>query len=378
MGKEKLKLKGIYLVPDAAMMKPNFGPSEHIRVGMNELKKYFDIELIVLGEINSNFEQNKPFKIMLNKNGFVGLLRDIKLLYNSNKGKRELTRKIIEKGDIDFIYERGQYLDFRGIRCAKELGIKHFYEVNWINYLGIKQFYYSWFNSLAKRLEEWSYSYSHFNFIVGSQNTLIKIDEKKFRIIQNGMYKSVFDQNNQLINEKKGKLKIVYVANLMPHHRFDLLIEALNMIKSIDDIELHFIGYNFQEHFKSLPKNLKYIFHGHISQNEIHKYLSNANVGIITGGPSYSSFMKLFEYSAYKLAVICPDLENVKKIFSDDEVLFFENNSNKSLAYILENITCDFHKVKFHGEKLYEKSKKCFTWENIYLEISSDIKKRTN
>lgn len=375
MAQEKIKLKGIYLVPDPAMMKPNFGPSEHIHVGLSQLQKYFQIELLILGEYDFNNESAtyKANRAKLNKNGFVGLLRDLKLLVNSNKGKKELIQKIKEIGDIDFIYERGQYLDFRGVQCARKLGISHFYEVNWINFLGIRQFYYSWFNPIAKRLEEWSYTSSNLNFIVGSQNALINLDRKKVRIIQNGMYENVFEQNVSRKNEVGEKIKICYVANLMKHHRFDIFIDALKIFKNLENIELHCIGYNFEEHLKNIPDGLNYVFHGPIKQNELKNYLAFANVGIITGGPSYSSFMKLFEYAAYKLAVICPDLENVKQIFTDQEVLFFKNNSSRSLASVLELIVKDKKVIANYGQKIFEKSKEKYTWENIYQDIASDI-----
>ena len=189
MDQRKRKLKGVYLVPDARMMKANFGPSEHIMVGLLELKKYFDMELIVLGEdgFNSSSTNGRRASFFDKKNGFIGIFRDIKLLITSNLKRGDLINKINKIGDVDFIYERGQYLDFTGVLVAKELRIKHFYEVNWINFLGIKQFYSSWFNPIAKKLEEWSYGASNLNFFVGTQNKLISISNDKVCIIQNGI-----------------------------------------------------------------------------------------------------------------------------------------------------------------------------------------------
>ena len=95
----KKKLKGIYLVPDPKMLKPNFGPSEHIKVGLRELKKYFDIELLVFGdfenfsssETNTDVKSSKPLGV---NSGLLGVLRDLKLFYYSNRNKNSLTQKI--------------------------------------------------------------------------------------------------------------------------------------------------------------------------------------------------------------------------------------------------------------------------------------------
>src|SRR5688572_7710304 len=108
----KKRLKGVYLVPDPLMMKPHFGPSEHIRVGLNELSRYFDMELLVLGD--NSFAENGGRKTSITKgfataNGFVGLLRDLKLYSTSNRNVEHLLTRLKEMR-VDFIYERGQYL----------------------------------------------------------------------------------------------------------------------------------------------------------------------------------------------------------------------------------------------------------------------------
>ena len=41
--KKGKRLRGVYLVPDPLMMKPHFGPSEHIKVGLEQLERTFVI-----------------------------------------------------------------------------------------------------------------------------------------------------------------------------------------------------------------------------------------------------------------------------------------------------------------------------------------------
>ena len=374
---QKKRLKGIYLVPDPLMMKPHFGPSEHIKVGLKELQKYFDIEILVLGdykflEIKKNSKISKTNKFGI-QNGFIGLLRDIKLLLKSNRNTQQLIDEISQRGGIDFIYERGQYLDFRGIKYAKKLGISHFYEVNWLNFLGIQQFYNSWFNSIARILEVRAYRNATLNFFVGTQHTLINLPKEKVYTIQNGIHEELIQQFSNHSNRIGSKIKICFVANLMPHHRFDILVKALNRSTITDKIELHLIGYYFEKYKGKIPNTLETYFHGAVEKKKLPELLKNYNIGIVTGSPSYSSFMKIFEYAAFKMAVICPDLENIKFMFSGKEMIYFNTDSADSLAEVLTSIINNPEQIFSYGENIYQKVKDKYTWENIYQDIAYQI-----
>lgn len=374
----KRRLRGVYLVPDPLMLKPDFGPSEHIRVGLRELQKYFDIEILVLGEykpsLNGSVNSRSLTKGVATTNGFVGLLRDLKLLYKSNRHKEKL-KKELSKRNVDFIYERGQYLDLRGVMAARELRINHFYEVNWLNFLGIKQFYLSWFNSLARSIEEWSYRKSTLSFFIGTQHRLIDIPLKKVHTIQNGIHEELIENNRDHKNIPAGKIKICYVANLMPHHRFDVFLKALKIAQVEDKVELHMIGYHFEEFKKELPAGLINFMHGPVKKKDLPGYMRNCNVGLISGGPSYSSFMKLFEYAAFKMCVICPDLENICLMFSSDEIIYFNTDDPESLAIQLRKICSNHDLITSYGDNIYKKVKEHYTWERIYEDVNVQIHK---
>ena len=376
LDKKQKKLKGIYIIPDHKMLKPNFGPSEHIKVGLKELKKYFEIELLVLNEYNELNEEFNNKSITRNvglENGIIGLFRDLKLLYLSNIKGKILYDRIKQLGEIDFIYERGQYLDFRGINISSKLGIPHFYEVNWLNFLGIKQFYTSWFNYFAQKLEENAYHKSTLNFFVGTQHKLIKISNEKVYTIQNGIEEELIQRFSDHKNKIDTKIKICYVANLMPHHRFDILIGALNKCNNLNKIELHLIGYYFENYKEKLPENLEVFYHGAIQKFKLPELLKSFNVGIVSGGPSYSSFMKIFEYAAFKMCVIAPDIDNLINIFSPNEILFFKTNKVDSLANAIETICSNKDQLCKYGENLFEKVKYKYTWELIYEDIAKQI-----
>lgn len=371
------KLKGVYLVPDPLMMKPHFGPSEHIKVGLDELKRYFDIEILLGAPIPedlmaSKSTEKKKKDASYSGNGFLGALRDCKLLLKSNISFFRLLREIRSR-KVDFIYERGQYLDFRGVLIARILGIKHFYEVNWLNFLGIQQFYASWLNPVARFLEEWSYGYSTLNFFVGTQDRLISIRKEKVVTIQNGIGEDIVLRNSTLQHVSGDKIRICYVANLMPHHRFDVFVQSLDSIVHKDRIELHLIGYNFEEYEDILKGKVDYRMYGPVKKQDLPALMTSFNVGLISGGPSYSSFMKLFEYAAFKMCVICPDLENIKLMFDESEILYFKDGNPGSLADAINKATVSIPLVQQYGEAIYEKVKESYTWEKIYYGIAGKI-----
>lgn len=359
------------------MMKPHFGPSEHIKAGLHELQKEFDIELVVLGE--QQFTETKPAAASLTKGrgtkiGFVGLLRDLKLLYKSNRRAGKFVREL-RGTDIDFIYERGQYLDLRGLTIAKRLGVPHFYEVNWLNFLGIRQFYKSWFNWVAKRIEEYSYKRSTLNFFIGTQHTLINIPIEKVFTIQNGIHRDLVKRNEQHVNRIGSRVKICYVANLMPHHRFDIFLESLTTeISSL--IELHLVGYNFEQFIDKLPDDMVYVLHGPMKKDRLPAIMELCNIGIISGGPSYSSFMKLFEYAAFKMCVVCPDLENIRLMFDASEIAYFKTDDARSLSDTLGSLCLQHQKIVEFGERIYSKVSSKYTWESIYDGVAAEISQK--
>src|SRR5690606_15913415 len=95
--------------------------------------------------------------------------------------------KKIKKNKPDFIYERLNYLDFKGIIIAKIFKIPHFYEVNGIPHIVVKGYYSSYLNFIIKKLEKFSLSNSNYLFIVGSWQKLLKLKHNNWISIENGI-----------------------------------------------------------------------------------------------------------------------------------------------------------------------------------------------
>jgi glycosyltransferase involved in cell wall biosynthesis len=383
------RLKGVYLIPNSQNYKKKereaeSGSSSHIQIGINHLASHFEMQTYILSAMipqqTTNGHLNKKVAAVgrkVDENKFRGLLRDVKYLIKNHLHFFKHYRAI-KKSNVDFIYERSEYLNLNGIIIAKILGLPHFYESNWIHHLGMRQFYLSYFNGIVKRIEESMYNISNHSFFIGNQNKYLGLKDGKWSVVQNGVGLDIIEKYKEHENRIGGqKVEFCVLANLMPHHRFDILSSALSKLdaryKSL--FRLHLVGFNFQHVLSEIPTDIEYVHHGPKTKSEVYPLLADMNVAIISGGPHYSSFMKLYEYAAAKLAVICPKLENITANFSDEEILFFENEDATSLSAKVEFILDNTNSVAVYGNALYNRVRDNFTWEHIFQNISDKIAK---
>ncbi|MEL6255924.1 MAG: glycosyltransferase, partial [Bacteroidota bacterium] len=327
---------GYYIIPDQQMLRPNSGPSEHIHTGLKYLGKSFDIEILAPGKVYEQTEVNEvqskqAQKVRFGKNGLIGIIRDLKTLLKNHLQLRQYYKALKAK-QPDFVYERAEYLNYNGIIACRMLGIPHFYEVNWVFFREMKQYYHSWFNPVSKWLEEWAYNHTNRAFFVGNQNQFLKLKYNNWQVIQNGIAMDTMLKFKDHKHKVEDKIHCCVVAKLMPHHRFDVLAKALQQLEPRKELHFHFIGYEFEKALKTLPEDVSYTFHGPVAKNQLTDLISQSQLGVISGGMHYASFMKLYEYAAVKHLVICPRLQNLENNFSNNEILFFENESAADLA----------------------------------------------
>ncbi|HEY8389000.1 MAG TPA: glycosyltransferase, partial [Parasegetibacter sp.] len=219
------------------------------------------------------------------------------------------------------------------------------------------------------------YNRSNHTFFVGNQHKHLDLKLGKWSVIQNGVEKSIIERFSSHQINTEGKMQFCVLANLMPHHRFDILSEALHSL-TVEDrskFTLHLIGFNFEPVLPAIPEGVEYIYYGPKEKEEIYALLSRMHVAVISGGPQYSSFMKLYDYAAVKLAVICPVLENIISNFSEDEIVYFRNEDAADLARVIKKLVDEPSLAKVFGNRLFEKVKNNFTWETIFEGIANTI-----
>lgn len=365
--------KGLYIVSESACLVPGKGAYHHIQMGMQYLGRHFEMTLYpmcalpdpISKESLSGSDKVHPvpgYKQTLAWN----TLRDLLLFFRNHRNFFSHLKKV-RAARPDFIYERTAYLSFGGWLIAKSLGIPHFYENNGVQYYQRQLLYPSLLIPLIGWLERRCYQKSDFVFFVGSWGDFLELPSNNWENIENGVEDDVllpmYDVEK---NYEDQPLRLAMVAKVVPHHRMDILVEALSMITHKDQWELHFYGDGFDPYLRALPSDLRVVQHGFLPHKELASELGKAHVGVIPGSQPFPSHMKLFDYGAAKMLVVAPRVHHLKKWYGEDELEFFIPENSHDLASILDEIIAEREKIKVKGENLFRRIQRDFTWQQIF------------
>ncbi len=364
-----MKKKGLYIVSEKGCLTKGSGACNHIEIGVKELNKYFDVNLILLFRdtvLSSEIIGPQPaVKQFSASNILKGSLKDIFLLFKNHKDIIKYYR-LIKSESPAFIYERGGYLNFNGLIISKLLKIPHFYEVNGVMHNDIKVYYKSFFNSIIKNLLYYSYKKSNGVFYIGGINKYLGIKYLNSYSIQNGIDETILLKFSELKKEKKTFLKIVFIGHVMQHHGLDFYCEAIKKMDYKNNFEFIFIGKGTEVIKTKLPKGLSVKFLGEKSEEELCEILMDMDIGIIPSTFEYGSNMKLFLYGAAKLCVIAPDVSNLIDNFNSNSLLYFEKNNVSSLSRTLDELVINKVNFSLLGQNLHFIIKKNYTWSKIF------------
>lgn len=377
-----MKLKSIYLLQEPACLNPHSGAFQHISVGLVELSKYYDISAylnthkIDLDSLKKNVElkDNKnnlkiPYKFSITK--LYGTLKDLHEIVKALINIPRLFR-IYKREKIAFVYERTAFINFSGLIAAKLVGINHFYEANGIQFKTREKYYRSWLTPLIKEIEKWMYKNSNHTFFVGTYGFYWQLKTENWSNIENGI--EINNLNNYQPKILQNQVDICFIGRLMSHHKFDILIEALNLISTRIVVNFHILGSGFESIYKKLSLNKINVFkYGFLSRKEINKVVINFHIGVIAGSPEYTSNMKLFDYASGNCAVIAPSIINFKFWFQE-ELCFFDGSA-KDLAEKIQFLINDVNFINHYGQKLHYKVRQQFTWDKIYGEVATTMNK---
>lgn len=376
MGLKSERRKGLYVVTESACLVPSTGANKHIEAGLEQLNNYFDITLLPLCTLpaiqQSGSGQQPSF---VKRSTILRKMRSgVRWMYILVKNHLPIIRYflLIRKHSPDFIYERSSYLNFNVLIIAKILRIVHVYEVNGVLAKDNSTYFPRFFNKVSSLLERTA-NRNTFGFYVGGINKILNIPEEKSMVIQNGIEEQFVKKFSDHTNLIDGKLNLCFIGHAMAHHRLDVLVDALKLIKSPEMFRLHLIGSNLDELRGKIPAGVDTFFYGSLSQSEIESKIRGFNIGIVTFAEPYFSHVKVFMYGAAKLGVLLPASENFRTVFSPNEVIFIENANAADLAEKLEQILYDKTKITILGNAIYDKVSRNYTWREIYKPVAERI-----
>jgi len=143
-----------------------------------------------------------------------------------------------------------------------------------------------------------------------------------------------------LNKEISNDLKVVFHGNIHERYGLQRVLEPLNSIRNnIDNVRLDIHGKGpYVDDLTKLIKPLDFVhFHGGFSPEDVPTILAGATLGIVMNFPNHSNDfalpVKMLEYIANKVPVICPRLPVLLEYFSSDSVFYF--NDDDDLAEVL-------------------------------------------
>ncbi|MBL4941102.1 MAG: glycosyltransferase [Colwellia sp.] len=143
-----------------------------------------------------------------------------------------------------------------------------------------------------------------------------------------------------LNKEVNNDLKVVFHGNIHERYGLQRVLEPLNIVRNtVANVRLDIHGKGpYVDDLTILIKPLDFVhFHGCFSPEDVPAILANASLGIVMNYPNHSNDfalpVKMLEYIANKVPVICPRLPVLLEYFSSESVFYF--NDDDDLAEVL-------------------------------------------
>jgi glycosyltransferase involved in cell wall biosynthesis len=172
----------------------------------------------------------------------------------------------------------------------------------------------------------------------------------------------------------RSAVHIVYTGTFKDWKGVDVLVKSVKYIGS-EGVKIKLIGGigEDRDRIEKLVKEEgledKISVKGFLSQDDMIRELKSSDIAVIPNlktdiGERYTSPLKLFEYLACGLPIVCSDLPSMREVLVEGKnALFFEPENEKDLSQKIDYLIENFSLREKMGSKNFEDSKK-YSWEN--------------
>jgi glycosyltransferase involved in cell wall biosynthesis len=308
-------------------------------------------------------------------------LKDVNLLRFDRYNASERLRGAIEEFKPDCIYERCNYMQFSGVRMAREYGLKHIMEINspyvdQYNQLGKSR---SLMERYARKIECRQVKETDLPLaMVGPLRDYFcercDADAGDFLVTHDAFNKDniqVDSESQQAIIEDydlAGNTVIGYIGSIFEWHGLDKLIKAFDEM-NMPDAKLLIVGYgeymvNLTDLVKKQGREADVIFTGRVPKEDVFNYINIMDICAAPNAAWYQSPVKIFEYGAMGKPILGPDTKAVREIMEPekDGVLVQPEveDVKRGLKQLMQNPE-EAQKLAAHFQ---QKVLKEYTWEN--------------
>jgi glycosyltransferase involved in cell wall biosynthesis len=165
---------------------------------------------------------------------------------------------------------------------------------------------------------------------------------EKVRLVHNGVdlqaYAGLNREKLRLRMELKGRCIIGFAGSFQPWHAADILIDALDVLRSDPSWFLLLVGDGPHlnpalRELNRLGLGARFISTGSVPPEAVPGLISCFDIGVLPGSNDYGHPMKLLEYAAAGAAIVAPDLPPVRRIVQHFKTgLLFKRGDAEGLA----------------------------------------------
>lgn len=318
-------------------------------------------------EIDEYYEKNSALKITTIPFTKIKLLGNIIFSYR-------LASKAIKNTNIDLFFGRYSY----GLFQLKDAGIPITYEAHTLpkrrlhRYMENEIFKSPYFKSLVVISNELKEDYIEEFPILRKANIIVAHDGADIK----EHHHTIKNENNHLKNRNIG-----YVGNLYPGKGMEIILE---LAKRMPSFSFHVVGGKESDlkywRSKSVGCN-NIIFHGFVPNKNLHKYYERFDIALAPyqeqvkslGGQNLEKWMsplKIFEYMAYKKAIIASDLITIREVLTHGEnCLLCKTDNLEEWIEAIEILSGDNDlrsKISLTG---FEELKNRYTWKERAIKV---------
>lgn len=367
------------------------GYSTHQRETINAMRALgHEVHLVIMGgteksavdnyhtEITKESGLKKRIKKLI-PSFIKNTIKDYLLIKHDTSAVHKLEKAILET-QPDLVYERGEFMQNKGVLLCKKLGIRHFLEINspCVEEMRIWEGP-SLLHFLALKKEKSKINNTNQIFAVSS--AIKKVLEEKYGykkpiyIIPNCINPDRSIPNPNEISEFKTKLnienkKIVgFVGSIFPYHGVDTLIKAFPKVyQQHPDTLMMIVGDGYlRKTYEALAATLlpkeAYVFTGKIPHTEINKYISLFDIAVMPDSNWYGSPIKIFEYGFLKKAIVAPNKAPLRDVIEHKIDGILSETDETSLAQNLVYAIEHEEEMKTMGLHFYDKIMQHYTWQ---------------
>jgi len=284
-----------------------------------------------------------------------------------------------EQHKPDILYERHNLFLTAGKKLKKKTGIPYLLEVNApltderAEHSGL------FFQKIACKMEEavWCAADMAFpvtNVLAGKLHQA-GVTRANVTVIHNGInHNDYADLDQTKIRSKyglKGKIVLGFTGFLREWHRLDHIIKMIAEFDIATSPHLLVVGEGPAiEDCKRLASSLmiseRVHFAGFRTRKEIPEYLAAMDIALQPAVTDYASPLKMFEYMESELAIIAPNVPNIREILDDGHsaLLFDAVDLSQADAAIKRLIDDPKLRSKLGGAAKAAITERGFTWED--------------